>query len=367
MLTVLRVSGQEVAQLDKNTLDKLSEKRYGNSVRALKLHLQAAFGVSIYRLKLIHEDTPLDDACSLQSFTGVNLVSTVVPFHDPTLEEKRNFLKAAQEGRLSDLETSLQLPIDPNVVLPEPPDSWFDASTALDVSAREEHLEAVELLLEAGADPGRADTGMFLACLNGNVEVVNLLIQGHADVNPARPLLNAAIRSGKEPLIKLLIEAKADPLVEVGTDFDNELPLQMAADKGLLGIVRLLIEARAEVDAVGNARVQDYRSGKTALHLACANADVDIVRFLIECNANVNAEDPQGQTPLCKGIIQHHEERNKDLVAWDSRVEAHERIVQLLLHAGADRQKAALAIGNHFIGEFLSVCKQRQEGGDSFG
>jgi len=73
-------------------------------------------------------------------------------------------------------------------------------------------------------------------------------------------------------------------------------PLHFAANNGHVDVVRFLLEKGANVNA------QDHR-GRTPLHLAALDGHVDVVRFLLEKGANVNAQDHRGRTPLC--IWQH--------------------------------------------------------------
>ena len=152
MLRISQLSGQAVAELDEEFLKTLNEKRYGNSVRALKWHLQPAGETSIYRLKLISGSSPLDDACPLASLIPSDLVLMMVNFHSPTESEEDQFLAAAAGGRTAELESLLQLPINPNAVT-VPPN--LDHETLVDMSALSlachgGHLEAVEVLLDAG-------------------------------------------------------------------------------------------------------------------------------------------------------------------------------------------------------------------------
>ena len=74
--------------------------------------------------------------------------------------------------------------------------------------------------------------------------------------------------------------------------------------------------------------------GQTALHFACYKS-LDMVRILVDSNADVNAETLHGQTPLSIACYKNH-------VAPD-------QIAQLLVNEGADRERAALAIGREIV------------------
>jgi len=99
--------------------------------------------------------------------------------------------------------------------------------------------------------------------------------------------------------------------VEVRTPKD-ESPLMMAALKGRLEFARRLIERRAEVN----------KPGWAPLHYAATNAGDEsptMVRLLLEQHAYIDAESPNGTTPLM--MAAHY---------------GHPTVVKLLLEEGAD-------------------------------
>ena len=69
-------------------------------------------------------------------------------------------------------------------------------------------------------------------------------------------------------------------------------PLQLAAEHGCLRVVQLLIDRKADVDAVD-------RMGRTSLHLAAIKGHTDVCRILVEVGgADVHAADNCFDTPL---------------------------------------------------------------------
>eukprot|EP00438_Fugacium_kawagutii_P006798 Skav218526 [mRNA] locus=scaffold2478:281348:282967:- [translate_table: standard] len=246
MLRVFQLSGEEVISLEHDAVENIWEKKHGNSIRALKWHLQPAFGVSIYRLKLIDGNVPLDDACPLLSLLGKELVLTLVAFHQPTDEETELFLSAAKHGLASELEVFLQLPIDPNgVFVPEEDDNLTEFQmSALVLAADSGREEAVELLLDAGANIEHTntfdETALHMASYRGHVQVVDCLLSRKAptdniDTEGRRPL-DVAISQHREAVVALLLETRA-PLPDP--------PLHGAVESGSVGIVALLIQAKA--------------------------------------------------------------------------------------------------------------------------
>lgn len=126
-----------------------------------------------------------------------------------------------------------------------------------------------------------------------------LLLHRRADVNmqygdiKRRPLHRAA-ECGFWRLVEELIKARADPNK---ADLAGEVPLH-AAQTGWCGAshrdrrlaIEALVDGKAEVD-FANSR------GRTALHLA-ATSSSECVDLLIALEANVNAADLGGFTPL---------------------------------------------------------------------
>lgn len=55
----------------------------------------------------------------------------------------------------------------------------------------------------------------------------------------------------------------------------GDTPLHLAAKNGCTDVIKLLVDAKADVD------VQDSKSGKTALHHAVENNDLPMVGYLV--------------------------------------------------------------------------------------
>ena len=106
-----------------------------------------------------------------------------------------------------------------------------------------------------------------------------------------------------------------------GVVVDDSMPLfestwgekmcKAAANGDLRSLRTLIVDKGASVNA-GNY------DGRRALHLAAAEGHREVVKFLLQCRVDVNAQDRWGGTPL-----------------QDARQGGHTRVAELLLRAGA--------------------------------
>ncbi len=138
-------------------------------------------------------------------------------------------------------------------------------------------LDLLGLLVDAGAKPLG---GIDACCYEGNVEALNLLIKRGADVTSLSP--------------------------------------STAAWKGHAECIRVLINAKANVDGVGDHDIPVYDAADCG--------QVECVRALLEMKANVNRTDPWGWSPLMTVTRRNNSE---------DRREKNETIAKLLRDHGA--------------------------------
>ena len=312
LLHIWLVSGEKLASLREEQL---------TDVLSLKRHLQTLCGKSRFRQRLLHHGTPLADNVKLCSLiTDIQLV--LLPFVHLTHEQETSLQEALQDGRVKIVEDMLLLPADPDVSLD--PDT-----SLLFLAAYNGHEEIVLLLLEAGSVP-YADA-LCAACRKGHVEIVSMLLGAGAEKDQVcakgTPLTWAAAgNSGRQlEIVEMLLEARADlhkmngalhtPLVSAVAFRDAKLvhfllaaradtstlcsesqqtPLCMAAQKGCVEIVRLLLEAGADIEGISEQR--------TPLTSAVAARKADIVQKLIDYGANVDKVDDELYTPLTRAL-----------------------------------------------------------------
>ena len=165
-----------------------------------------------------------------------------------------------------------------------------DGITALMEASIMGHLPVVELLIQKGATldatANSGVTALWLAASEGRTPIVQYLLSQGASIRNTRSdgitaLMSASI-GGHYDVVQLLVQSGADVTV---TDLDGSTPLMNAAENGTMAIVELISTAVEYDPKYMNAISQ---SGYTALIIASAHGHTDIVRYLLEHNADPN-------------------------------------------------------------------------------
>lgn len=130
----------------------------------------------------------------------------------------------------------------------------------------------------------------FVAVKRDDPDLVLSLAQQGFDVNvrdPAgQPALFLAIRDQSKKVVEALFNwPKTDFDVRNGQD---ETPLMLASLRGEIDLVNALLAKSADVN----------KPGWTPLHYACTNGHVEVMRLLLARHAYIDAESPNGTTPL---------------------------------------------------------------------
>jgi len=94
--------------------------------------------------------------------------------------------------------------------------------------------------------------------------------------------------------------------------------LLMASESGDLERVKTLLDKEVSKDFVANIKFQGLDQF-TALHFAAQENKVDVVRYLIDAGAHLEAKSSIGRTPLHLSSLKGHQE-----------------VVQILVDSGAD-------------------------------
>lgn len=161
-------------------------------------------------------------------------------------------------------------------------------------------LALVETLLEHGADPNsRITTSTTIAThVSGKYGARGSFTVGTGDLRGATPLWVAAHAANPTALaiMPVLLEAGGD--LHLTTD-DGTTPLMVAAGLGsptfgrssaAVDVVTLLGDAGADIRAVNEA---DF----TALHGGAFRGSNEIIQYLLDHGADIDAQDFRGRTP----------------------------------------------------------------------
>ncbi|XP_035703978.1 ankyrin repeat domain-containing protein 17 isoform X5 [Folsomia candida] len=207
--------------------------------------------------------------------------------------------------------------------------------TALMEASMDGHVEVAKLLLDCGAQVNMPvdsfESPLTLAACGGHVELAQLLIDRGANIEEVNdegytPLMESS-REGHIQVVKCLIAAGAK--VNAETDETHETALTLSACGGFLEAVDTLVNKGADIELgastplmeasqEGHYQVVKYlldknaqihretQTGDTALSYASENGHVDVVQLLVENGANPEHLSEGGRTPLMKACRGGH-------------------------------------------------------------
>jgi ankyrin repeat protein len=187
----------------------------------------------------------------------------------------------------------------------------------------------------------------FKAVQFDDVKTVQALLQRGFDPNTVNPEGVAGLMLAvREPSLKVADLLAGWPKVktEIRNDKDESV-LMLAALKGYLPLVKKLVEHDADVN----------KTGWTPLHYAASGGHVAVIEFLLENSAYIDAESPNGTTPLMMAAMYGSPEAVKVLIqagadltvknqiglsALDFAVRGNRQNAKELIETGLQRQAA---------------------------
>jgi hypothetical protein len=190
----------------------------------------------------------------------------------------------------------------------------------------------------------------FKALRFDDAKTVQALLQRGFDPNTVNPQGVAGLMLAvREPSLKVAELLAGWPKVktEIRNDKDESV-LMLAALKGYLPLVKKLVEHDADVN----------KTGWTPLHYAASGGHVAVIEFLLENSAYIDAESPNGTTPLMMAAMYGSPEAVKVLIqagadltvknqmglsALDFAVRGQRQNAKELIETGLQRQATRVA------------------------
>lgn len=149
----------------------------------------------------------------------------------------------------------------------------------------------LKILLEAGADPNTSSgysPPLYWAAAGNNLQIAQILVDAGATVEGELPLskegetsLHVAAEQGNLAIVELLLTAGGKATLNV-FDYIDRTPLICAVDSNNTETVRVLIDARSDVNMVATQN----RIGDPAIKHAVREARIEIIRLLLGAGAD---------------------------------------------------------------------------------
>jgi ankyrin repeat protein len=192
-----------------------------------------------------------------------------------------------------------------------------DGATPLDIAMQTKQQSIADLISSHGGQGNSLERNLYNAASGGDLENVRRLIKMGARVDFRSPdnltPLHIAAFSGHTEIVRLLLASGANKegANEESTDLART-PLILAVEQGHAEVVSTLIDASANVNYVAPG-------GFAALNFAAEGGFVDIVRLLLENNADPNNEDVS-DPPLFYAVQNGHLHMVRLLVEHGARI-----------------------------------------------
>lgn len=164
----------------------------------------------------------------------------------------------------------------------------------------------IGLLFNLNLSLAGAYDDFFRAIVGDDARSVQALLQRGFDPNTVNPegipALMLALRV-PAPMVAEVLVGWPQTKVEV-RNAQDESPLMLASLRGQLDLVKKLVERDADVN----------KTGWTPLHYAATGGHVPVIAFLLEHSAYIDAESPNGTTPLMMAAMYGSPEAVKHLI-----------------------------------------------------
>jgi ankyrin repeat protein len=240
---------------------------------------------------------------------------------------------AACQGSLEAMQFLLETGADPNI-------ATYEGQTPLTKLTRvevwkdeDQAVEAAKELLNHEADVNHqtvtGTTALHFAIDGNRLKLARCLLESGArpniqDKRGATPLRLAACQGSLEAM-QFLLEAGADPNIAM---YEGQTPLTKVTDIDVWDDEDLAIEAATDLLKHGADLNHQTNEGDTALHVAIEANRLKLAQFILERGARVNLQNCMGETPLNVAVAEGHLEAIQLLLKWgaDPRITNYERV-----------------------------------------
>ncbi|XP_078482468.1 transient receptor potential cation channel subfamily A member 1 homolog [Ciona intestinalis] len=226
--------------------------------------------------------------------------------------------------------------------------------TPLHIAASQGHMEITKLLIESGARVNARNdslaTPLLLAAQHNNFAIVELLLQYNAeleirDKDNLTPLL-IVCKQGHLETISWLVENNADV---TATDKNDKNCLMLAVEDKRTSAVQELLR----YEAVRKLLEETDKNANSVLHLAAKKGFLPIIRILLEHDARIDPKNEDESTPVhiaaaygqhmaLKELLDHDKtminslDENANTALHLSAMEGHTTCIEVLLDHGAN-------------------------------
>jgi ankyrin repeat protein len=308
--------------------------------------------------------TPLHSAVNVDAYKSIEPLVTgscLTPIDVLMNGDTTPLYLAAQHGNLNSVTMLLELGANVSFAMP-----IFQYQSTYEVV----NMEIKDHIQLPNSQPSNGAEALHAAVENGHYDVVKALIEiGHANIESVSigvTPLHLAVQYNWPKIVKYLIKSGAN--VDIKSLIDGSTPLYAACGLGMSRVVRYLLDAGASPLAVRSNRhgvnmagfpllyaslsghrdiVQIILSHKnshnldvnfataadgmlTALHAACSNGNVQIVKDLLDHGGNVMRIITNGQSPLHMAVAEGHLDVVLALIDYATRKLSNQQMQQFL-------------------------------------